>query len=142
MFDTYADAKYISTPILYRVDLGKSKVELLDEESAPEIPQHPVPRRSVADVARITTSRGTTVIAVVKDISTERRRTKKTVDEVADVTLVDNSTVPSGQLATIKVSVSGSSKLDTLAGQVGKPMAFFNVSADCSQPGKNLLPLP
>ena len=95
-----------------------------------------MPPRSVADVTRITTTRGTDVIAVLKEVSEERRQTKKSGEDVADITLVDNSNATAGSLATITVNVFGTSKLNTLSGQVGNPMAFFNLSVDCSGQGK------
>ena len=95
-FDNYSDAKYISTPIPFRVDLGKSTLTLLSGDSAPEVAEHAVLPRSVADVKRITTTRGTDVIAVLKEVSKERHQTKKSGEDVADITLVDNSNATAG----------------------------------------------
>ena len=137
-FDNYSDAKYISTPIPFRVDLGKSTLTLLSGDSAPEVAEHAVLPRSVADVKRITTTRGTDVIAVLKEVSKERHQTKKSGEDVADITLVDNSNATAGSLAAITVSVFGTSKLNTLSGEVVNLMAFFNLSVDCSGQGKVL----
>ena len=134
--DNYTDAKYISTPISYRVDLAKSTLKMLEASSAPDMPEHPVPPRSVADVTRITTSRGTDLIALVKDVASDKRRTTKTGEPVCDITLVDSSVASAGNLATIKVSLFGEEKIERLSRHVGKPMAFFNLSADCTRYGK------
>ena len=104
--DNYTDATYISTPIIYRVDLAKSSMKLLEGISAPDMPEHPVPPLTVAELTRITTARGTDLLALVKDVATDRRTTK-TGDTVCDITLVDNSVATTGNLATIKVSVFG-----------------------------------
>ena len=134
--DTWTDAKYISTPITYRVDLANSNMKQLEESSLPDMPKHPVPPRTVADVSRITTSRGTDLIAIVKDVSADKRRTTKTGDAVCDITLVDSSLAITGNLASIKVSLFGEEKIERVSLQVGQPMAFFNLSADCSRHGK------
>ena len=61
--DTYTATAYISTPIQFRVDLAKSTMTILDAQDGigkrlrGSIPKNPVPPRSVADVARITTNR-------------------------------------------------------------------------------------
>ena len=108
--DNFIDAKYISTPIIYRVDLARTTVQLLDENSAPDMPEHPVPPMTVAELTRITTARGTDLLALVKDVAADRRTTK-TGDRVYEITLVDNSVATTGNLATIKVSVFGKTKL-------------------------------
>ena len=135
-FDTYGTATYISTPIPFRVDLAKSNIIAFapSQEVSANMAEHPVPPRSVAEVARITTNRSTDLIAVVKDVSSTRRRSK-TDEEIVDVELVDNSTTTTGKLATIVVSVFGNSKIRQLSGAVGTPMAFYNLSVACSRAG-------
>ena len=77
-FDTFAAATYISTPIPFRVDLAKSSINAFapSNELNASMAEHPVPSLSVAEVARITTIRSTDLIAVVKSVSTNRRRSK------------------------------------------------------------------
>lgn len=135
-FDTFAGATYISTPIPFRVDLAKSSISMFapSHELSASMPQHPVPPRSVAEVARITTNRSTDLIAVIKDVSTNRRRSK-TDEEIVDVELVDDSTTTTDKLATIVVSVFGTRKIQQLSDAVGTPMAFFNLSVACSGAG-------
>ena len=126
-FDTYTDIRYVATPIPYRVDLSKSTtIETEDEELCARMPKHPVPPRSVADVARITTKRSTDLIAMIKEVS-EKRKTKSD-EEVVDVELLDNSSTKNDKLASIVVSVFGTGKVEQLKQAVGKPMAFFNLS--------------
>ena len=139
--DTYTAATYISTPIPFRVDLTKSKMTIRDAgdetdiELRASIPKHPVPPRSVADVARITTNRSTDLIAMIKEVS-EKRNTKSG-EEVVDVELLDNSMRKPNTLASIVVSVFGTGKVQQLQHAVGKPMAFFNLSVVCAGRGSS-----
>ena len=125
-FDNYTGAAYISTPVPLRVDLTKTIMTAADQSHEAQMAHHPVPPRSVADVARIKTNRSTDLIAVVKHVS-EGRKTKSD-EQVADVTLADGSTSASDKYATIVVSVFGTAKIKCLKKSVGKPMAFFNLS--------------
>ena len=137
-FDTYTAVTYISTPIPFRVDLTKSKMTISDAGSvadAASITKHPVPPRSVADVARITTNRSTDLIAMIKEVS-EKRKTKSD-EEVVDVELLDNSMTKPNKLASIVVSVFGTGKVEQLKHAVGKPMAFFNLSVVCAGRGSS-----
>ena len=87
--DTYTAATYISTPIPFRVDLTKSRMTIWDagDETLMELhvshPKHPVPPRSVADVARITTNGCTDLIAMIKEVSTQTRKNKSD-DDIID----------------------------------------------------------
>ena len=140
--DTYTAATYISTPIPFRVDLKKSKMVIWDASGETDIElrasilNHPVPPRSVADVARITTNRPTDLIAMIKAVSTEKRKTKSN-EEVVDVELLDNSMTNHNKLASIVVSVFGAGKIEQLKHAVGKPMAFFNQSVVCAGRGSS-----
>ena len=133
-FDTWTAPTYISTPIAFRVDLANSTLRKLDGEICAIMPQHPVPPRSVAEVARITTNRSTDLIAVVKSVSTNKRKSNSN-EEIVDVELVDNSVTPTDKLATIVISVFGTKKIQELSDVVGTPMAFFNLSIACPGPG-------
>ena len=97
-----------------------------DKDLCKQMPQEPIPPRSVADIARITTKRSTDLIAIVKDVG--EQRTTKSGLVVADVTLIDNSESSAGVLATIKVGVFGettsASKMVPLRDHVGEPMVF------------------
>ena len=133
VFDTFCSPAYISTPIPYRVDLAKSQITVLVSGSEPHaeliasMPTHPVPPRSVADVASITTNRSTDLIAMIKSVSNKRK--SKAGEEIVDLELVDNSKTTSGRLATIVVSVFGASKIQRLS--KGARMALFNLSVAC-----------
>ena len=140
-FDTYTAGQYISTPVLYRVDLSKSIMTSRDTNSDADkalrasMPPAPVPPTSVGDLTRITTNRSTDLIAVVKEVGNQTRRSK--ADElIVDVLLVDGTMASSGNLATIDVSVFGASKIDKLKAAVGTPMAFFNLSISCEKRGE------
>jgi len=140
VFDTFAQAQYISTPVPFRVDLSKSTMTIQDGGTEAQktlcasMPSSPVPPLSVADVTRITTNRSTDLIAVVKQVQSRTRKSKK--DElIVDIALVDTTMGSSGKLAEIEVSVFGASKIDELTAAVGTPMAFFNLSVDCNQRG-------
>ena len=69
---TYTERQYISTPILFRVDLSKSQLTIQDgsieahEALRASMPLSPQPPTSVADVTHITTDRCTDLIAVIK----------------------------------------------------------------------------
>ena len=127
VFDTYTAITFISTPVPFRLDVGKSKMEpIKNDDLYKQMPQQPVPPRSVADIARITSKRSTDLIAIVKDVGDQR--TTKSGQVVADVTLIDNSETSAGVLATIKVGVFGHEKVENLRQHVGEPMVFFNLS--------------
>ena len=87
---------FISTPMPFRVDLTKSRMTIWDagDETLMELhvshPKHPVPPRSVADVARITTNGCTDLIALIKEVSTQTRKNKSD-DDIVDVELLVNS---------------------------------------------------
>ena len=88
-----------------------------------------MPPRSVADVARFTTNRSTDLIAVVKQWSRERK--DKSGESIVDVELIDNSELTQGKLATVKVSVFGTSKVGLVKLSTGEPMVFLNLSVSC-----------
>lgn len=135
-FDTYTGAAYISTPVPFRVDLGRSTVLARDSDKPDDrqlrdtMPRSPVPPRSVADVARFTTNRSTDLIAVVKEWSRERK--DKSGESIVDVELIDNSELTQGKLATVKVSVFGTSKVGLVKLSTGEPMVFLNLSVSCA----------
>ena len=129
--DTYTAPGYISSPLPIRVELKKSTMTAqTNKEILEMMPLHPVPPRSVADVAQIRTDRSTDLVALVKEVS-QIRQTKKG-DEVMDVTLLDGSQMTGDALATIVVSVFGKNKMHELSNSVGAPMAFFNLSVRCA----------
>ena len=133
VLDTWTSTTFISSPVPFRVDLAKSKMVLIEDNVfCKQMPQEPVPPRSVADIAGITSKRSTDLLAIVKDVG--EQRTTKGGFVVADVTLIDNSESSAGVLATIKVGVFGeamsASKMDLLRDHVGDPMVFFNLSVN------------
>ena len=133
VFDTYTAISFVSSPVPFRVDVSKSKMERIeDEEYCRGMPEDPVPPGSVADIARITSKRSTDLLAIVKEVGEER--TTKSGLVVADVTLIDNSESSPGVLATIKVGVFAKTmatlKMSLLRDHVGDPMVFFNLSVN------------
>ena len=140
-FDSYTATQYISTPVLYRVDLSKSTMTNRDTKSEEDkalcasMPSAPVPPTSVVDLTRITTNRSTDLIAVVKEVGAHTRKSK-TEELIVDILLVDGTMASSGNLATIDVSVFGASKIEKLKAAVGTPMAFFNLSISCEKRGE------
>ena len=139
--DSYTAGQYISTPVLYRVDLSKSTMTNRDTNSEEDkalresMPPAPVPPTSVADLTRITTNCSTDLIAVVKEVGAQTRKSKAG-ELIVDVLLVDGTMASSGNLATIDVSVFGESKIEKLKAAVGTPMAFFNLSISCEKRGE------
>ena len=100
--DTYTQAAFISTPVPFRVDLAKSTMNRRESDDPTgarlrdTMPTMPIPPRTVADVARITTNRPTDLIAVVKQL--ERERESKGGRTIADVDLIDDSQKLQGPL--------------------------------------------
>ena len=141
VLDTYTAGQYISTPVLYRVDLFKSTMTNRDTNSEEDkalrasMPPAPVPPTSVGDLTRITTNRSTDLIAVVKEVGAQTRKSKAE-ELIVDVLLVDGTMASSGNLATIYVTVFGASKIEKLKAAVGTPMAFFNLSISCEKRGE------
>ena len=127
-FDTWTNTSYISTPLPYRIDLAKSSVVAAEGSgsSGSADPRVPVPPRTVADIARIKTNKGSDLLAMVKEVT--RERTNKNEETIADVTLIDDSELKKGRLATTVVNVWGKEKVELLKQHVGEPMMFFNLS--------------
>ena len=135
VFDPLDKTAYISSPLALRVDLVKSRLVPVASDSQADLAyrvrlaEKPVPARTVADTACIKTNRSTDLLAIVKEIKRERR--SKAGEQIADVTLIDDSKTSAGRLATVIVSVFGTEKLDLLATHVGEPMSFFNLVVSC-----------
>ena len=122
MLDTYTNSNYISTPVPFRVDLHKSTMKkMADESGAPQPALHPIPPRTVADVADINTTRSTDLLAFIKSIGPERSTTSGF--RIADVGLLDDSKIGE-ELAVVTVSVFGEDKLNGLKEHIGSPMVF------------------
>jgi len=137
VFDTYTAAQYIGTPVAFRIDLVKSQLAPVGEEHddfnelSKSMPYCPVPPHLVADVARITTTKTTDLLALVKSVSSPDRMSKSG-EAIADVELIDNSAHTPGKLAIVKVSVFGAAKIAKLRDRVGQAMVFFNLSVACT----------
>ena len=85
-------------------------------------------------MTRITTNRSTDLLAVIKEVHPQTRKSK--ADEmIVDIVLVDSSVGSSATLAAIDVSVFGKSKIQQLKAAVGTPMAIFNLSITFGQKG-------
>ena len=89
------------------------------------MPQCAIPPRSVADIALVKTARSQDTIALVKHMS-EIRGTPNGKD-VADLTLIDESRLPCGNMATVQVAVWGRKKLEILKEQVGQVVVFYGI---------------
>ena len=139
VFDAVGDTKYISAPLKVRVDLSKSIVrEPEPVHAAVQMAMYPVPPRTVAETAGISDNRTTDLLAIVK--SQSATRPTKTA-AVADVELVDGSTMPDGKLGSITVSVFGEEKLSLLRTTSG-PMVFFNLSVKCKGTAREIIHWP
>ena len=122
VLDSYTASNYISTPVPFRVDLAKSLMKpMADLSGAPQPALHPIPPRTVADVAGINTTRCTDLLALVKSVGPERTSTSGY--QIADVVLLDDSKV-GDELAVMTVSVFGKEKLNELKARIGYPMVF------------------
>ena len=131
VLDNYTPSNYISTPVPYRVELNKSTLKKMpDNSGAPQPALHPVPPRTVADVAGINTPKTTDLLAFIKVIGPER--TTANGHQVAHVQLLDDSKIGQ-ELAIVTVGVFGKDKLTLLKQHIGSPMVFFNLSVSCSQ---------
>ena len=143
VLDSFTNAAFISTPVPHRVDLAKST---LTPASLDTLPTHPVPPRTVADLAVITTNRSTDLLAVIKEAS-ELRLSSKGVP-IVDVTLIDGSTLPTGSTAgasqpgaakaTIVVSVWGVDKAKQMQAHVGDAMEFFGLAVSMKEGKKQI----
>ena len=147
VLDSFTNAAFISTPVPHRVDLAKST---LTPASLDTLPTHPVPPRTVADLAVITTNRSTDLLAVIKE-ATELRLSGKGVP-IVDVTLIDGSTLPTGSTAgasqpgaakaTIVVSVWGVDKAKQMQAHVGDAMEFFGLAVSMKEGKKQINHFP
>ena len=140
VWDSWTKTQYISTPVQFRIDLSKSVMTAQDgsceaqQNLRKSMPSSPEPPISVADVALITNTGSTDLIAVIKDVN-DKTRTSKANELIADITLVDTTVGISGKVAVIDVSVFGKSKIEQLKAAIGTPMAFFNLSIACDKKG-------
>ena len=143
-FDTFTSIAYMSNPIGFRIDINKSTWGALTPKHNETLIASfkdtvPVQPRTVADVAAVRSARAMDIMALVKSIS-QARQTKRGL--VADVVLIDGSRMQAsspqpgtdanaaqlGDLATIKVSVWGPSKIQHTTEHQTEPMVFFNLS--------------
>ena len=85
-----------------------------------------MPPRTVGETAKVTTNKSQDLLAVVK-AATNKRTTRDGID-IIDAVLIDDSKAEAGELATVFVSVWGDQKVDLIEKNVGKPLAFFNLT--------------
>ena len=85
-----------------------------------------MPPRTVGETAKVTTNKTQDLLAVVK-AATNKRTTRDGID-IIDAVLIDDSKAETGELATVLVSVWGDQKVDLIEKNVGKPLAFFNLT--------------
>ena len=74
----------------------------------------------------VTTDKSQDLLAVIKT-ATNKRTTRDGI-EIIDVVLIDGSKAETGEFATVLVSVWGAEKVDLIEKNVGKPLAFFNLT--------------
>ena len=90
VLDAYTKPEYINTPVPFRVDILKSQFihvgpdDPETKELYDSLPQCLVPPRTVAEVASITTTKSTDVLAIIKSCALVARTTKSG-DSVGDV---------------------------------------------------------
>ena len=85
-----------------------------------------MPPRTVGETAKVTTNKTQDLLAVVKS-AINKRRTRDGID-IIDAVLIDDSKAETSELATVFVSVWGDQKVDLIEKNVGKPLAFFNLT--------------
>ena len=126
--DTWTSTTSISSPKAFRLNLEKTTCEPIaaGDALAQQIPLAPVPPRTVGETAKVTTNKTQDLLAVVK-AATNKRTTKDGID-IIDAVLIDDSKAETGELATVLVSVWGDQKVDLIEKNVGKPLAFFNLT--------------
>ena len=126
--DTWTSTTSISSPKAFRLNLEKTTCQQIaaDDALAQQIPSAPVPPRTVGETAKVTTNKALDLLAVVK-AATNKRTTRDGVD-VIDAVLIDDSRAETGELATVLVSVWGDRKVYLIENNVGKPLAFFNLT--------------
>ena len=126
--DTWTPTTSISSPKAFRLNLEKTTCLQIaaDDALAQQIPLAPVPPRTVGETAKVTTNKTQNLLAVVK-AATNKRTTKDGMD-IIDAVLIDDSKAETGELATVFVSVWGHQKVDLIEKNVGKPLAFFNLT--------------
>ena len=102
--DSWTAAIMISSPKAFRLNLEKTTcLPIADGAPQPaEIPLAPVPPRTVAETARVTTNKNQDLLAVLKD-AMNKRTTKDGID-IVDAVLIDDSKAETGELATVFVS--------------------------------------
>ena len=128
-FGTWTYPTSISSPKAFRLNLEKTTCQQIaaGDALAQQIPLAPVPPRTVGETAKVTTNKSQDLLAVVK-AATNRRTTKKDGIDIIDAVLIDDSKAETGELATVLVSVWGDQKVDLIEKNVGKPLAFFNLT--------------
>ena len=126
--DTWTSTTSISSPKAFRLNLQKTTCQQIgaDDAFARQIPLAPVPPRTVGETAKVSTNKTQDLLAVVKAV-TNKRTTKDGID-IIDAVLIDDSKAETGELATVLVSVWGDQKVDLIEKNVGKPLAFFNLT--------------
>ena len=123
---------YISSPHKICVDLDKSKLEhCADPDLENQLAKVLVPPRTVAETAKLTSTRHQDLLAVVTHIGPVR--TTKS-GNVIDVTIMDASEDSPGVFAKVLISLIGSHKHDLV--QVGKALVFFNLACKIDKDDK------
>jgi hypothetical protein len=126
--DTWTSTTSISSPKAFRLNLEKTTCQQIaaNDALAQQIPLAPVPPRTVGETAKVTTNKNQDLLAVVK-AATNKRTTRDGID-IIDAVLIDDSKAETGQFATVLVSVWGDEKVNLIEENVGKPLAFFNLT--------------
>ena len=126
--DTWTATAYISSPKAFRVDMGKSTLTLQEPNSdeAKRMPKEPIPPRTVAETASISTNKSQDLIALVKEVKNQRKNGAG--KDIIDVVLIDGSETETGERATLFLSVWGDENVQKVACNVGQTLAFFNLT--------------
>ena len=83
-----------------------TRTKELDGELRADMPRHPVPLRTVAEVACITTNRSTDLIGVIKEVGTNKRKCEGD-EEIADGEIVGNPVTPGAYLQRVQSATPG-----------------------------------
>ena len=115
----------MSSIVAHLIDFKLATMDNREPPTGAPVIVGPVPPATLAEMAAFRVGKNSIdVIGVVQSLSAARQC--KT-HPILDLTLIDGSTRPAGQLAIIKIAVFGAEHMAFLKGKIGKPVALFGV---------------
>lgn len=90
------------------------------------MPKEPIPPRTVAETASISTNKSQDLISLMEDVKNQRKNAAG--KDIIDVVLIDDSKTEGGERATLFLSVRGDEKVQKVASNVRQTLAFFNLT--------------